>query len=533
MQVKTDNDLGLTPVTIGSAAPSCANCPSALSRSRVTGALGKDIGGPACLTKGTPITLPIAQQRVRDRTAQHIAKSCDQYGKPMPEIAPNASSAPIEFGPVFLPNPNQNVRTEDAGRKVSNCLGCANYVKPTDVSDATGWNAGACLAKGTLLLSDRTGAYARNCDESAPIDRSQPGNLNGVFWFNEFKKAFGEVDHAALAKRSREIDPLDWPTDKPVTAAQSKRGIKAWRKVVDPEGGGRHTYLPIYHSGIFTPEEQELIPRAGDAEHPELFRDYGGYVYQLAAQWMEIDKATALWGRPGVGKTEIARHMAWLMGLPFIRISITGATEVDELAGMKEFDPEKGTYFRDGRLTKWWQRPCVIMVDEPNTGQNEVWQLFRPMFDNSSQLVLDMDGGRRVIKDPDCFPALSMNPAWDPRNVGTNTIGDADARRILHIYMDLPPEEIERDIIMAWCKTVDDYDPSPHLDNIMKVAADIRRMADEGSIPITWGIGPQVTVARLMRIYSPMRAYRATILDFLDPSVAEQVIDSIQSIYKN
>ena len=43
-------DLGLTPVSIGSG-PSCASCPSALSRSKVTDALGKDIE----LYKTTPL----------------------------------------------------------------------------------------------------------------------------------------------------------------------------------------------------------------------------------------------------------------------------------------------------------------------------------------------------------------------------------------------------------------------------------------------------------------------------------------------
>src|SRR5688572_31644244 len=85
----------------------------------------------------------------------------------------------------------------------------------------------------------RSGAYGRNCEQSEPLDRLNPGTLEGVFFFAEYKKLFGEVDHAALAKKSREIDPLDWPTDKPVSPAAAKRGIKAWRKMVDPEGAER------------------------------------------------------------------------------------------------------------------------------------------------------------------------------------------------------------------------------------------------------------------------------------------------------
>jgi MoxR-like ATPase len=106
------------------------------------------------------------------------------------------------------------------------------------------------------------------------------------------------------------------------------------------------------------------IPHTGDDEHPEDYRDHGLYVYKTAVLWTELDETPALWGQAGTGKTEFFRHMAWLMQLPFIRFSINGSTEVDELEGQDAYTEGVGTHFEYGRFAKAWQSPCVIVVDE-------------------------------------------------------------------------------------------------------------------------------------------------------------------------
>src|SRR5688572_31089075 len=54
----------------------------------------------------------------------------------------------------------------------------------------------------------RSGAYGRNCEQSEPLDRLNPGTLEGVFFFAEYKKLFGEVDHAALARSEEHTSEL-------------------------------------------------------------------------------------------------------------------------------------------------------------------------------------------------------------------------------------------------------------------------------------------------------------------------------------
>jgi hypothetical protein len=524
------------PLELGLKAPrpgirSCATCPSAMSDTQIRDATGKGFGGPGCASKSLPISLPNAPQKVRDNTAQHIAKDCDMYGLPFSGIDPGAADAAIAWGPVFFPKPNPASGLVRGGMRVMSCQGCAHFVPAPEVMDQTGWNGGACLAKGKLLLTDRLSKYARGCFEVQPVDALKRGSLDGVTWFPEYTKTFGEIDKSKMSAKLRSIDPLDWPTDKTLSNSDKLRGIRSWRKIDDPEGVSAPGYLPIYNPETFTKDEQELIPRTGDAEHPEIYHDHGGFVHALTILWTKLDGTPAAWGPAGVGKTELGRHMAWLMQSPFHRISITGTSEIDDLAGSKEYSPDQGTHFQEGRLPRYWRRPGIILLDEPNVGPPEVWQFIRPLTDNSKQLVLDMAGGLTVPRHPDCYFMLAMNPAWDMRNIGTNTIGDADARRLLHVWMDLPPAETEKEIITDWCMTTDGYDPKDHLDNIMVIATDIRAMCAEGALPITWGLANQIKLARLMQHFSPMAAYKHAVLNYLDPAIASLVTESILSRY--
>ena len=227
--------------------------------------------------------------------------------------------------------------------------------------------------------------------------------------------------------------------------------------------------------------------------------------------------------------TEFFRHMAWLMCLPFHRISVTGSTEVDDLAGKMHYDPAKGTYFEYGRIPTAWGKPGVICLDEPNVGQPDVWQFIRPLTDNSKQLVLDMNKGERLPRHDYAFLGMAMNPAWDVRNSGTSTIADADGSRLMHIFVDLPSEAVERRIIEAAVK-LDGWEiGGDALDMVIGIAGDLRRMSSEETIPITWGIRPQLKVARALKWFGPTDAYRLATADYLEPQHQELILDVVRS----
>ena len=506
---------------------SCFNCPSALTPQEAAVFFRKSIGVPVCARFGKPISgsakTPESQGK---KIATSIAKNCAEYGNPRPE-SPDWSKATFT---VMLPDPEVFGRSRQSQDLVRACGACEHFVREDVVASELGYSAGLCAAKGKLLLGNRYTYEAKNCDyRSLGQVRTDIGNLVMLPEYDEgFAGDSDPVKHFFKKQRAGIADPVDYETDKPVSDEDRSHGIRAWREIIDPETENV-VYLPIYDLDFFSEEERAKIPRTGDDEHPEDYVDHSFLVYKVAVLWTELDETPGLWGVPGTGKTELFRHLAWLMCLPFERFSITGSTELEDLAGKMHYSPEKGTYWTDGRFTQAWSKPSVIVVDEPNTGPPDVWQFFRPVTDNSKQLVLDMNNGEARKRHTDCYLGMAMNPAWDAKNVGAHMIGDADANRLMHMQIDLPPAPLEREIIKTSCAH-DGYEISKEkLDTIMNIAKDIRELCENDTLPITWAIRPQLKVARASRWFDWLTVYRMASADFLEPSAQEQLLDVVRS----
>jgi len=384
-----------------------------------------------------------------------------------------------------------------------------------------------------LVLSNKQSVTARNCEyRQFGTPRTSIGGLNfdlryeagaGTSAVNRTRAYFNQ-------KREGFIEPSEYPTDKPVSEGEATAGIRAWRKVEDPEGTGGAVFFPVYDASFFDDDERALIPKTGSDEHPELYLDHFGGLYGLGVAWMELDETPVFWGMPGVGKTELLRFAAWVMQLPFRRISFTATSEVDDVIGKMMFSPEKGTYFHFGRLSAGWTKPGVLCLDEPNTAPPEVWQQIRPLTDNSKQMIVDQsDQPFPLDRNDDCYMGMAMNPAWDPRNVGAMEIADADANRVFHTFMDLPPDILEREIIQARVR-LDGWElDDVQMNALMATAVDLRRLSAEEQLPITWAIRPQIKVARALRWFSPVTAYRRAAGDYLAPEQTQIMLDQVRS----
>jgi MoxR-like ATPase len=430
---------------------------------------------------------------------------------------------------MFLPDPSARTElsaTDPARTAVRTCAQCVNFVSEDAVHAEYGLAAGACAAKGRLIIGNKKMAEASACkyrQSGAPKDVMTLPLL-------PIYASATRAEEVMLEKLGIDIiEPLDYVSDKTVTIEEESKGIKAWRAISDPEGTDNVVYLPIFRPEIFTKDQAELIPKTGDEEGPEYYVDYGAFVYQAAILWMELDETPAGWGMPGIGKTEFGRHMAWLMQVPFYRFSIKPSTELYELEGSKEYSPEAGTFFTDGRFTKAWANISVVMVDEPNMGQPDVWAFLRPCMDNSKKLVIDADAGRIVARNEFCFPILSMNPAWSPLNVGTNPIGAADASRLMHLDFFLPEEAIERKIISSRVLRDGWIIDTQRLDLVMKVSANIRDLCDNGTLSMTWGIRETIKVSRSLRFFDPLVAFKIAVGNYLEPAQKDTLLDQVRA----
>lgn len=507
---------------------SCLTCPSYLTKGEdIVRKFKKSVGTPICGRYGHVLGKPGLKPGQLEKIAKAQGMSCPAHGEELPPL-------PVEMKlEVVMPDMEaRDTDKIDPGKQemCSSCAMCKNFVRDDIVADELGWTAGLCAAKGKLIMPNRQAYEARECSfrEYGQI-RSNTGGLHLLPIFEDAFALNADPVKSYFKNKGKFVDPKDWPTEKDVTSEDEASGIRAWRKIIDPDASGNEVFLPIYRLDFFSAEEQAKIPQAGDDEHPELYIDHFGGTYTIAVLWTELDETPAAWGEAGVGKTELFRYLAWLMQIPFERISITASTELDDLAGKMEFSPEKGTYFRYGRIPLAWQKPCVLVLDEPNVGPAEVWQFIRPLTDNSKQLVLDQNKAERVKRHPDCYLGLAMNPAWDPRNVGALAIGDADVSRLNHLFIDLPPESLEREIILNRVKE-DGWEMDPkRLDMVMRIAEELRGLCEQGTLPITWGIRPQIKVARALRWFEPQVAYRRAVGDFLEPEAREAMLDVVQA----
>lgn len=493
------------------------------------------INGPACSKGKGPLFIPLFDKKKNEEFRTRKASSCDTYEHSIGDYRSDGG-ANVTGYTAFIPSMNavdsasyEAENPDKVNRNIRSCLQCKYYVAQDKMMNEGLWPVGACSARGILVDPKDTVVVGSNCSTRAIGIRDSNA-------FGEMQLA-PEYTMSTIGKLStvsdfvrdaevRYVEPQDYETDAPVSDAEKSKGIRAWRKI---ESQDKSIHLPIFDPAFFSEEERSAIPMTGDDEHPEEYVDHLNLVYKTAVLWMALDETPALWGVAGTGKTEFFRHMAWIMSLPFQRISVTGSTEVDDLAGKMHFDPDKGTYFEYGRIPAAWTKPGIICLDEPNVGQPDVWQFIRPLTDNSKQLVLDMNKGERIARHDHAFLGMAMNPAWDVRNSGTESLADADGSRLMHIFVDLPSPEVEKKIIFNRVK-LDGWElEGEQLDMIMGIAEDLRSLSQNETIPITWGIRPQIKVARALKWFPVSEAYRLATADYLEPEHQEAILDVVKT----
>jgi MoxR-like ATPase len=525
-----------------SATPSCTSCYFYVPAEDMSGQVNlftKPVGAPMCGKLGRVLGTPNSKPAQLETVARAIAPKCTYYMESSRHMmttrqdGTNLNTSQPGYMTIGLGMPEFRGSRENA-EYVKTCTGCSALVDSNVVMDELGFSLPLCLAKGKLIPPARSNYEASGCEyRHADYARTREPDTQGFQMFPELTNAItlaGSADPAKAyfkAKAGPFVDPTVRPTCATVTDEESAAGIRAWDRIEDPEGSGNEVLIPIFRRDYFSDNQARLIPNTGDDEHPEEYIDHQGVGYKAAVLWMHLDETPALHGQAGTGKTEFFRYMAWRMQLPFDRISITNSTELEDLAGKMHYSPENGTYFVYGRVPDAWSKPGVMCLDEPNVGPVDVWQFFRPLTDNSKQLRLDQNGGEAVPRHDYRYLGMAMNPAWDPRNAGTQVLGDADGSRLMHIFMDLPGEKLEREIILNRCK-LDGYElPEKKLNAIMRIAKDLRDLDD--TLAVTWGVRPQIKVARATRWFNLHSSYKLAVADYLEPEQQEMIKDIINN----
>ena len=298
--------------------------------------------------------------------------------------------------------------------------------------------------------------------------------------------------------------------------------VQAWRVVYTPRG--KVVHLPVFRDDYIGVERLPLIPgrNPNDDFDPERYTDHQNLLAEFALTSYLHDMNLCLIGEPGVGKTEFAKYLGFLMNLPVVILSYNESSDPDNYLGAPGFDPEKGTYFKPGPLPINWELPGIGLSDEPNTGCDAIMQSYRSMNDSSRMLrVYD----QLYYRHPYHFHLMAMNPAWDFRNIGTKTMASADTRRLSFFEVAQPDQETSKAIIK---RAVDDVAPEV-LQCIVQVSDELKEAGRQGTIPDAWSIAQDIKVANLAADYGLTEAYKRAYLFAIDPDQRANALKLIAS----
>lgn len=512
---------------------SCEACPSFVKAADTGFVLAKPVDSDICVRFGHILSRPGVSTAASVRIRSSLAESCPAFGQDRPAIALEFPTALVSMGDplavaLLSTRPPRTEAEEPAA-----CNGCEFFVPPSVVKAELGWTQGMCAIKGRLIFSDRYVKEARGCRDGRIGEKRD--TTDGILLLPAYDAGMASAvkvrrTTAPIDASNHRQDPRSYPTDKPTDDDDAALYIRAWRQVDDPEGVREPLFLPIFDGTKLC----GFDPRTSYGQtRPDLFIDHQGLLYDLAAEMHEQGKTPILIGEAGVGKTDMATWLAWLMDLPVEMHSMRADTEVEDFIGHGTLEEKNGvtvTGYERGLFVTAFESPCVQLVDEYNVAPDSIMHFLRPAIDGRQEIVLDKAGGARCRRHPFNFLMGAQNPPWDARYIGTKVLSAADFDRITGIAVWLPPEIIERQIITERCADAGYTIEVDTLDKVMQVATDVRRQIKDGSLQIAWGVRSNIDVAIKTRYYSFEKAYRRAVLDLLEPEVADLIVASIRSV---
>lgn len=315
--------------------------------------------------------------------------------------------------------------------------------------------------------------------------------------------------------------PIDSDVDPIVVHPETIGEVKGVVEVSSPDvfGSGVGVTLPLYDPASFPEADQVKIPKESD------FIDHDDLVYKVAVDLIR-GRVPMMWGPAGVGKTQLARHMAFLMQVPFERIPLGETSEREDVTGHYELKGSS-TAWVQSRLARSFGRPGVTCIDEWNAAPPAVLHVARPVLDDSAQLALDAYDGRILLKHKHNFIIATGNPDWMPQYAGLLPLSESDADRLSHINVGWPDPAIEAEILLNHIKAKDlGRVTAWQLVCSIRAWGDLRQKIDEGALAITAGTRSLANFVELLQ-YHPVREAYSKVYERMDSQSYARVAQTL------
>ena len=186
-----------------------------------------------------------------------------------------------------------------------------------------------------------------------------------------------------------------------------------------------------------------LIPDLG------FYYDHDALLYYCALAYLN-NMPLALHGHTGVGKTELVRYFAALLGAPVYRMNLHGLSTTDDIIGKLLPVGAGKVGFQDGLVTAAVRQGGLLLLEEMNATGQEVWFALHGLLDGSRALVLVEKDNEVVVQHSACRIFSTFNPAEYPNLYpGTKELSAAYLRRWASVRVGFASQEVERAIVLA------------------------------------------------------------------------------------
>lgn len=276
-------------------------------------------------------------------------------------------------------------------------------------------------------------------------------------------------------------------------------------------------------------ERTELVPRL------TFYHDHEGLLYRCALCYLK-NIPLALHGHTGLGKTELVRYFAGLLGAPVYRMNLHGLSTTDDIVGKLLPIGNGRVGFQDGLVTTAVRKGGILLLEEMNATGQEVWFALHGLLDGSRALVLVEKDNEVVPQHPLCRIFSTFNPAEYPALYpGTKDLSAAYLRRWASVRVGFPSREVERTILVTRFPELGRGEHREILETMLDVAQVARKLLQDRAraFDFVMSTGTLVAWAELSLLVGPVEAARIAFYDILDQKTKAVFRDQIFSYVTN
>jgi MoxR-like ATPase len=256
----------------------------------------------------------------------------------------------------------------------------------------------------------------------------------------------------------------------------------------------------------------DLVPEV------DFYHDHRGLLFRCALAYAR-NLPLALHGHTGVGKTELVRYFACLLGAPVHRMNLHGLSTTDDVIGKLLPADNGGVVFQDGQVTTAVRSGGILLLEEMNATGQEVWFALHGLLDGSRALVLVEKNNELVRQHRWCRIFSTFNPSEYPNLYpGTKELSAAYLRRWASVRIPFADLEVERTIILTRLPEFGLPERRDTLETMIEVAQVARKLLDDRSraFDFVMSTGVLVAWADLSLLVGPLEAARIAFYDILE-----------------